>query len=109
MKLIGNTLLVKRVPTTKVGAIHLPPSMLDDNNNGLTHCYKLLDKGPGRITRKGALIPFEANPGDNLIITLAGHGPQEVSKDRFIVQNPEQIVLAVVPEQTPPATALESD
>lgn len=83
--------------------------MLDDNNNGLTKMYKLLDKGPGRLTRKGALIPFEAQPGDNLVITLAGHGPQEVSKNRFIVKHPEQIVLAVVPEQTPPATALESD
>lgn len=109
IKLFSNNLLIARVPTEQVGSIFMPPSMMDEHNNGLTKMYKLLAKGPGRMTRKGALIPFEAQPGDNLVITLAGHGPQEVSKDRFIVQNPEQIVLAVVPEQTPPATALESD
>lgn len=98
VKLISNNLLIRRVPTTRVGLIHMPPSMLDDFNNGITHMYKLIAKGPGRVTRKGALIPFEADPGDNLIVFGGVTTPIEGS-DQFILKDPENSVLAVVPLQ----------
>jgi len=99
VKLPSNTLLLRRVPTTQIRGIHLPPSMLDDHNNGLTHMYKLLAKGPGRVTRKGVRIPFEAEPGDNLVVTIMHTGPQPVGGGQFILKDPDQCVLAVVPLQ----------
>lgn len=82
--------------------IHLPPSMLDDFNNGITHLYKLIAKGPGRRTRKGAVVPFEAEPGDNLIVW--GGVTTPLDDGTVILKDPENSVLAVVPRQTPPAT-----
>lgn len=73
--------------------------MLDDFNNGLVHMFKLIAKGPGRRTRRGVLLPFEAEPGDNLIVSPITTGPQDVGGGRFILKKPEQSVLAVVPLQ----------
>lgn len=97
MKLLSNNLLITRVPTTQVGLIHLPPQWTDDFNNGITHMYKLIAKGPGRVTRKGELIPFEAEPGDNLIVWGGVTTPLEDGK--FILKDPQNSVLAVVPLQ----------
>lgn len=105
MKLTSNNLLIRRVPTTHIGLIHVPPSMLDEHNNGLTKMFKLISKGPGRTTRKGATIPFEAEPGDNLIVF--GGITTPLDNGDFILKNPELsvlAVLAVIPMQSPPAT-----
>lgn len=81
-----------------VRGIHLPPSMTDEWNNGLTKMYRLIAKGPGRVTRKGKLIPFEASPGDNLILFGGVTTPIDGTEE-FILKDPENSVLAVIPVQ----------
>ena len=106
MRLLSNDLLLRRVPTQAIiNGIHMPPSMLDDYNNGMTHMFKLVAKGPGRLTKRGTVIPFEANPGDNLIIFPITTGPQDVGNGQFILKKPEESVLAVVPVQNPTSAA----
>lgn len=101
MTLLSNNLLIRRVKTTMVRGIHLPPQWTDEWNDGLTQMYRLIQKGPGRVTRKGVRIPFEAEPGDNLIVTIAHTGPQPFGDGNFILKDPEATVLAVVPMQKP--------
>ena len=104
-KLLGNDLLIRRVIAPKIGLIHLPPQALDFHNNGMVHMFKLLAKGPGRLTRKGVVVGFEADVGDNLIVFPITQGPQEVAQGLYVLKAPEESVLAVVPVQTPPASA----
>ena len=98
-KLLGNDLLIRRVIEPKIGSIHLPPQALDFHNNGMVHMFKLLAKGPGRLTRKGVVVGFDADVGDNLIVFPITQGPQEVAKGLYVLKAPEQSVLAVVPLQ----------
>jgi hypothetical protein len=98
-KLLGNDLLIRRVIAPKIGLIHLPPQALDFHNNGMIHVFKLLAKGPGRLTRKGVVVGFEAEPGDNLIVFPITQGPQDVGGGQYILKKPEESVLAVVPLQ----------
>jgi len=100
MRLTSNTLLIERVPTKQVGVIHLPPSALDDHNNGQVKMYRLVAKGPGRLNKKGERVPFEADPGDCLIVWPIRTGPQEVGEGRFVLKDPEESVLAVIPVES---------
>ena len=107
MRLTSNTLLIERVPTKQVGVIHLPPSALDDHNNGQVKMYRLVAKGPGRLNKKGERVPFEAEAGDCLIVKPIRTGPQEVGDGKFVLKDPEESVLAVIPATslTSPASA----
>lgn len=97
MRLTSNTILIERIPTKQVGMIHMPPAALDDWNNGNCKMYRLLAKGPGRLTKKGVRIPFEAEPGDNLVVWPIRTGPQDIGNGKFVLKNPEEAVLAVIP------------
>lgn len=99
MRLPSNTLLLERLPTKQVGAIHLPPSALDDFNNAQVKMFRLIQKGPGRLTKKGVRIEFEAEPGDHLIVWPITTGPQDVGNGQFILKKPQESVLAVFPMQ----------
>jgi co-chaperonin GroES (HSP10) len=104
VKLLNNDLLIRRVtPVKSHGGIDLPPEWTDEFNNGICQMFKLVAKGPGRVTKKGVRILFEAQPGDNLIVFPITTGPQDVGNGMFILKKPEESVLAVVPVQIPPA------
>ena len=101
IKLLGNDLLIKRVPTLAVNGVHLPPQWVDEHNNGSVKMYRLLARGPGRLNKHGVRVRFEAQPGDNLIVMPITQGPQEVAKGLYVLKAPEESVLAVVPLQRP--------
>ncbi len=97
IKLLGNDLLLRRVVTTKVGSIHLPPSTLDPLHAGLVQMWRLVAKGTAK--------PFDAQPGDNVVVKCISRGPEPVGGGLFILKRPEESVLAVVPVQAPAAVA----
>lgn len=100
MKLVSNYLLLKWLPTTKVGLIHMPNSELDYHNSDSVKMFKVLAAGPGRTTRKGAFIPNEIHPGDNVILDTRISGrPQEMEDGTFVLTQVDQAVIAVVPMQ----------
>ncbi len=92
LKLLGNDLLLRRVVTTKVGHIFMPPSMLDPLNAGLVETWRLVAKGTAK--------PFEANVGDNLVVLSITRRPQDVGDGLFILKNPGECVVAVIPVQS---------
>jgi len=100
MKMLYDRLLVMWLPTMKVGMIHMPASEADYHNTDSVKMFKVLAAGPGRYTRKGAFVPNEIKPGDNVIVDsrIAGR-PQECGKNRWIIKNPEVGVIAVIPLQ----------
>lgn len=97
LKLLSNDLLLVPVIRTQIGRIHLPAQALDPLNAGLVTTWKLVAKGTAK--------PFEAEPGDNVVIKSISRGPQDVGNGRFILKHPEESVLAVVPVQAPAAVA----
>ena len=100
MKLTSNRLLVRWLPTMKVGSIHMPESERDYHNTDSVKMFKVIAAGPGRYTRKGAFVPNEINPGDNVIVDARISGrPEEMGDGTFIIKNPEDGVIAVVPRQ----------
>lgn len=99
MKPTSNRLLVEWLPVEKVGSIHLPYA--DYHNSDSVKMFKVVAAGPGRISRKGVLIPNEVQPGDNVILDARVSGrPEEIGNGRFLVKNPDEAVIAVVPKQS---------
>lgn len=81
----------------------MPASELDYHNTDSVKMFRVIASGPGKTTRKGAFIQNDINPGDNVIIDArTGGRPQELGDNMFIITNPDQAVIAVVPRQ--PAT-----
>jgi co-chaperonin GroES (HSP10) len=102
MKMTRNRLLVAWLPTTKVGAIHMPKSHMDYWNSDSVKMYAVLAAGPGRVTRKGVFVANEVQAGDNVIVDGRTSRPEPLGRlddNRFIINNPEEIVIAVCPRQ----------
>ena len=100
MKVLGNRLIVKWLPTMMVRGLHMPASEADYANTDSVKMFRVLAAGPGRVTRKGVLIPNEIKPGDNVIVDArTGGRPQELGEGRFIIANPDDAVIAVCPLQ----------
>jgi hypothetical protein len=68
--------------------------------------WRLVARGPGRLNKKGERVPFEAEPGDNLIVWPIRTGPQDVGNGRFVLKDPEESVLAVIPKASIDSQAL---
>ena len=78
----------------------MPASEADYANTDSVKMFRVLAAGPGRVTRKGVLIPNEIKPGDNVIVDArTGGRPQELGEGRFIIANPDDAVIAVCPLQ----------
>jgi co-chaperonin GroES (HSP10) len=102
MKMTANRLLVRWIPTMKVGSIYMPESERDYHNTDSVKMFKVIAAGPGHYTRKGVFVPNEINPGDNVIVDSRISGrPEEAGENQFIIKNPAVGVIAVVPLQAP--------
>ena len=78
----------------------MPQSELDYANTDSVKMFRVLAAGPGRYTRKGAFVPNEISPGDNVIVDArVGGRPQEFGKNTYLITNPDTAVIAVVPKQ----------
>lgn len=95
---VKNGLIVKWLPTTKVGMIHLPQSAQDFHNSDSVNMFHVLAAGRGRHTRKGVWVENEIKPGDNVIVDArVGGRPQELEDGNFLIANPNEAVIAVCP------------
>ena len=87
----------------------MPQSELDYFNGTDIKMFKVLAAGPGRLTKKGAFVPNEVQPGDNVIVDGRMARPEPVGEGKFIIREPDKIVLArvplqqVIPAETPAA------
>lgn len=78
----------------------MPASASDYHNNDSVNMFRVLSAGPGRTTRKGAFIPNEINPGDNVIVDARISGrPQELGDGTYMISDPDKAVIAIVPAQ----------
>jgi len=97
----SNRLIVEWIPTTKVGSIYMPQSELDYWNTDSVKMFKVIAAGPGRITRKGVFIPNEIHAGANVIINArTGGRPEPIGNGRYLVKNPDEVVIGVCPVET---------
>ena len=77
----------------------MPESARDFHNNDSINMFRVIAAGPGRTTRKGAFIPNEIKPGDNVIVDSRQSGrPEELGDGKFLIRD-LSCVLAVVPMQ----------
>lgn len=110
MKLTSNRLLVKWIPTIKVGSIYTPQSALDYHNTDSVKMFKVVAAGRGRVTRKGVFVPNEIQPGDNVIVDArVGGRPEPFEDGLYLINKPDEVVIGVCPvQQSPNVTATDS-
>lgn len=104
IKPVSNRLIVEWMPVTQIRGIFTPHSELDFWNTDSVKMFRVVAAGPGRTTRKGVFVPNEINPGDNVILNCrTADKPEPLGNNRFIIKNPDEVVIGVCPIQTQPA------
>ena len=99
MKPLSNHIHVERVirPTyNHDGVIQLPPVLLDDNNTRGPKEYRVLAVGPGKVNKKGILIPIECEPGDRLIVQSYTVGEELLADGTALIT--DDMIIAVIPK-----------
>lgn len=97
---LKDRLIVRWIPTTKVGLIHMPQSAQDFHNSDSVNMFHVVAAGRGRHTRKGIFVENEIKPGDKVIVDArVGNRPQELEDGTFLIANPSEAVIAVCPVQ----------
>ncbi len=95
----GCHLLVKEEIPEQIGNIYLTEKLKMSLLLAKPRVFRVLAKGPGRITRKGVEIPIECEVGDRLIVHSYLKGPQDMPDGLHIIT--EEEVLAVMPGGKP--------
>jgi co-chaperonin GroES (HSP10) len=95
----SNRLLCEWLPTRKIGRFYTSASDLDYWNTTDVKMFKVIAAGPGRVTRKGVFVANEIKPGDNVIVDGRLSRPEDLNGGKFLIRNPDEIVLAIVPVQ----------
>jgi co-chaperonin GroES (HSP10) len=107
MKLLSNYLLVERIIVEQTpGGIVMPQSMRDGLNTGGVQLFRVMAAGPGKVTRKGVLIPSVCIPGDRVFMKSYHDGAQMLEDGQMIVS--EDLVLAVLPINPQPEDVCEA-
>lgn len=96
MKPIGNHLHVREEIHSAINGIHLPQKTRMDLALGRPRVFRILAKGPGKLTRKGHLIPIEAEIGDRIIVHSYTTGPVDLPDGTAIITAEE--ITAVMPK-----------
>ncbi len=99
MRPTGNHLHVREEITTQLNGIHLPQKTRMDLMLGRPRVFRVLAMGPGKLTRKGILIPMEVEIGDRIIVHSYTAGPVEIGDGTAIITSEE--ITAVIPKGTP--------
>lgn len=102
MKPTGNHVLVKHVPAPETsGGIHLLPTSI---NNSDVLRLQVVSTGPGRRTKKGALVPVEVQAGDVVLWQSYRSAPQPVADGFYLIDAAE--IMGVIYRSVPgPAAA----
>ncbi len=95
MRPTSNHLVVQEEVPEQLGSIYLTEKMKMSLQLGRPRVFRVLAKGPGRLTKKGVLIPIECEPGDRIITHSYFEGPTELDDGRHIIT--DQQILAVMP------------
>lgn len=95
MRLLRNHLHVAPIVVDKIGSILLPES-LKAAHFDTYRLYRVLQVGPGRITRKGVRIPIECQPGDRVICHSHTTGPIKMEDGTMLITDDQ--ILAVLPK-----------
>lgn len=96
VRLIGPRLLVLRDPpeVTTVGGLHIPDAAQTKREKVLQGT--VVRVGPGGRSKRGALLPISANPGDRVLYGfLDGHDFTEDGREYVIIEDSE--VRAILP------------
>lgn len=96
MRMTSNHLLCEPITFDKVGSIHLTEKMKFSMDLGRPRVMRVLALGPGRLTRKGVLLPIECNPGDRVIVHSYTDGAIDLPDGNVIIN--DQQILAVLPK-----------
>lgn len=95
MKVLGNNIHAAPVKIDYIGAVVIPEAVSIRQNYSLWTC---LQSGPGRVNRKGMLIPTEVEPGDRMVCQFQHNGSAELPDGTAIIN--EEQVLAVIPRMS---------
>lgn len=99
IRLLGNRLIVRRIPWQQVGSITLPKNLQDDWNTGGPKLYWVMHTGPGRLTKKGVRVPIECEYGDRVVLYSHTEGAEYVGlPDGDVIVTDTQILL-VLPKE----------
>lgn len=79
----GNHVFVKRLPSpVSSGGIHLLSS---DINASDVLRFQVVSVGPGRRTKKGALVPIEAHEGDYILWQSYTGAPEPLTDGIYMI------------------------
>lgn len=95
MKLLSNHIHIKSIPAKQIGTIHLMKDLNEDLNYGGVKVFRVLAVGPGRVNRKGHIIPVECAPGDRVMCHSYFTGPCELQDGTQIITDDQ--IIAVLP------------
>lgn len=96
MTLLRDLIHAAPVRPDRIGIIHIPESV---NANSGYQLWRVLQTGPGRVTRKGVRIPCECSPGDRIVTVSHVSGPIELPDGSSLLT--EDQVIAVIKPTTP--------
>ena len=96
IRLLGDRLIVRPIPFEKSGLIEFPDSLKDDNNVGGPKLYWVMAVGPGRRTRKGAVIPVGCDYPDRVVLHSYTKGAEHVGlPEGDVIVTADQILLVL--------------
>lgn len=99
MRMTGTHVLVEPELSKQTGMIHLTKSLQFSMNLGKPRVWRVLAVGPGRVTRKGTLIPVECEPGDRVITHSYTEGPVDLEDGKCVITSDQ--IIAVLPQPKP--------
>lgn len=97
MKLIGNTVLLEKLPQRKssAGGITLPQQYQDDEKQ-----WRVVAVGPGRTVRKkgkpDVVIPIEVEPGD-YVLAEVGFANKAALENGQLIVDADQVLMKWTP------------
>lgn len=101
MKLLSNHILVEHVshPIKTAGGILFPESMRDENHGIGPFEMLVIAVGPGKVNKKGVLIPIECQPGDRIVTNpYTLNGVKTMDDGKKIIRFEPEAILAVLPK-----------
>lgn len=95
MKPLGKHIIVQEEVAEQIGGIFLTKKAKMDLMLGRPRVFRVISVGPGRLTKKGVLIPPECRAGDRIICHSYFEGPIDLPDGRHIITQDQ--ILAVLP------------
>lgn len=99
MRMTGDHILCEPIAFNQVGLIHLTGKLQFSIELGKPRVMRVVAQGPGKVNRKGVLIPLECEVGDRVIVHSYTEGPHDLPDGKVVITHDQ--VIAVLPKTKP--------